>query len=131
MEFIRVQHIWSALALLFGEESLAWSFFRSKLIKITFTYSVASVLFHLEDHPQSTYAQIWWFLDSFSLFRAFKQQNDVIKTIDIRFCLEPLPLPSSARTLWMVPCRNCNFLVNPDETPRKIESVSDCPLKLF
>ena len=34
---------------------------------------------------------------------AFKQWNDDIKTIDVRFCLDPLPPRQSLRTLWMVP----------------------------
>ena len=33
---------------------------------------------------------------------ALKQYNDVIKTIDVHFCLEHLPPPYSIRTLWMI-----------------------------
>ena len=35
----------------------------------------------------------------------FKQQNDIIKTIDVCFCLGPFSPPKSVHTFWMVPIR--------------------------
>lgn len=37
------------------------------------------------------------------ILHAFKQYNDATKTLDVCFCLDPLPLPWSICTLWMVP----------------------------
>ena len=52
---------------------------------------------------------IWYVHSNLVIFRhpsplyAFKQQNDVIETIDVRLCFDPLPQPYSAHTLWVVP----------------------------
>ena len=56
---------------------------------------------NVRDHPKGMYPQIWWFQTMLSLY-ALKQQNDIRKTIDERFCLDPLLLPWSIHTSWMV-----------------------------
>ena len=56
---------------------------------------------NVRDHPKGMYPQIWWFQTMLSLY-ALKQQNDIRKTIDVSFCLDPLLLPWSIHTSWMV-----------------------------
>ena len=54
----------------------------------------------------------------------FKQQTDVTKIIDVRFCPDPLPFPQSVRTLWMVPSKIRGYINDNQKVPALLKPTT-------